>query len=184
VDFIQTGVQSHEPFRDKACDRYRRRCKRRVARLSAVAKSRIWVSRQHVLNVRAANMSALPDDPDHFWRWLSNRTEGPLCPDPFCFVPRRSYGDYLASLTTPFTSSETGSPRLTIVHGQCVDVVEGTAGVTTLGSIVSFPGSDKQCQQTSQHIDRLQRIPEPIEQVIRQNICEVASAEVRSASGD
>src|SRR5580704_15771370 len=85
---------------------------------------------EHVLNVRAANMSALPDDSDHFWRWLSNRAEGPLCPDPFCFVPRRAYGDYLASLTTPFTSSESGSPRLTIVHGQCADVVEGPAGVT------------------------------------------------------
>ena len=84
---------------------------------------------EHVLNVRAANMSALPDDPEHFWRWLSNRAEGPLCPDPYCFVPRRTYGDYLASLTTPFTSSESGSPRLTIVHGQCEDVVEGTAGV-------------------------------------------------------
>jgi uncharacterized NAD(P)/FAD-binding protein YdhS len=85
---------------------------------------------EHVLNVRAANMSALPDDPDHFWRWLSNRAEGPLCPDPFCFVPRRTYGDYLASLTRPFTSFESGSPRLTIAHGQCVDVVEGSAGVT------------------------------------------------------
>jgi uncharacterized NAD(P)/FAD-binding protein YdhS len=85
---------------------------------------------EHVLNVRAANMSALPDDPNHFWRWLSNRAEGPLCPDPYCFVPRRAYGDYLASLTTPFTSSESGSPRLTIVHGQCVDLVEGTAGAT------------------------------------------------------
>ncbi|MGY3606308.1 MULTISPECIES: FAD/NAD(P)-binding protein [unclassified Bradyrhizobium] len=87
---------------------------------------------EHVLNVRAANMSALPDDPGHFWRWLSSRAEGPLCPDPYCFVPRRTYGDYLASLTTPFTSSESGAPRLTIVHGQCVDVIEGTAGVTVM----------------------------------------------------
>jgi uncharacterized NAD(P)/FAD-binding protein YdhS len=84
---------------------------------------------EHVLNVRAANMSALPDDPEHFWRWLSNRAEGPLCPDPYCFAPRRTYGDYLASLTAPLTSSERALPRLTIVHGQCVDLSEGPAGV-------------------------------------------------------
>ncbi|WFU79182.1 FAD/NAD(P)-binding protein [Bradyrhizobium sp. CIAT3101] len=96
---------------------------------------------EHVLNVRAANMSALPDDPEHFWRWLSNRVEGPLCPDPYCFVPRRAYGDYLASLTRPFTSSESGTPRLNIVHGQCVDVVEGAAGtVVTLDDGSSHTG--------------------------------------------
>lgn len=30
----------------------------------------------HLLNVRASNMSALPDQPDHFWRWLSARDAG------------------------------------------------------------------------------------------------------------
>ncbi len=63
---------------------------------------------EHVLNVRAANMSALPEDPEHFWRWLSNRAEGPLCPDPYCFVPRRTYGDYLASLTEPLRRAKAG----------------------------------------------------------------------------
>jgi len=96
---------------------------------------------EHVLNVRAANMSALPDDPDHFWRWLSNRPKEPLCTDPYCFVARRTYGDYLASLTTPFMSSESGSPHLTIIHGQCVDVVEDTGGVTvTLADRSSLTG--------------------------------------------
>jgi uncharacterized NAD(P)/FAD-binding protein YdhS len=84
---------------------------------------------EHVLNVRAANMSALPDDPEHFWRWLSNRPEGPLCPDPYCFVPRRTYGDYLAGLTASLTSSGSALPRFTILHGQCVDLSEGAAGV-------------------------------------------------------
>lgn len=84
---------------------------------------------EHVLNVRAANMSALPDDPEHFWRWLSNRDEGPLCPDPYCFVPRRTYGDYLASLTSSLTSDENGPPSLTVLHGQCVDLDEGPSSV-------------------------------------------------------
>src|SRR6202020_771593 len=50
----------------------------------------------HRLNVRASNMSAFPDDPDHFWRWL--RANGHAGEDRFCFVPRLVYGRYLASL--------------------------------------------------------------------------------------
>jgi uncharacterized NAD(P)/FAD-binding protein YdhS len=82
---------------------------------------------EHVLNVRVANMSALPDEPDHFWRWLTSR-EGvpPPCPDPYCFVPRRIYGDYIASLLT--TSKGRSLHRLSIVQGTCVDVSEELNG--------------------------------------------------------
>jgi hypothetical protein len=45
-------------------------------------------------------------------------------------------------------------------------------------------GATSSAKKHHMHIDRLQRIPEPIEQVIRQTICEVASTEVRSAGGD
>ena len=51
----------------------------------------------HVLNVRAANMSAYPDDPDHFWRWVGEHSSVD-CPDAQSFAPRRLYRDYLASL--------------------------------------------------------------------------------------
>jgi uncharacterized NAD(P)/FAD-binding protein YdhS len=83
---------------------------------------------EHVLNVRIANMSALPDEPDHFWRWLTSR-EGvpPPCPDPYCFVPRRIYGDYIASLLT--MSQGRSLHRLSIVQGTCVDVSEELNGV-------------------------------------------------------
>jgi uncharacterized NAD(P)/FAD-binding protein YdhS len=50
----------------------------------------------HRLNVRASNMSAFAEDPDHFWRWL--RANGHKGEDRFCFVPRSVYGRYLASL--------------------------------------------------------------------------------------
>jgi uncharacterized NAD(P)/FAD-binding protein YdhS len=50
----------------------------------------------HRLNVRASNMSAFADDPDHFWRWV--KADGYEGEDRFCFISRSVYGRYLASL--------------------------------------------------------------------------------------
>lgn len=77
----------------------------------------------HVLNVRAANMSAFADDPEHFWRWLvAHRADEYLrCSDPFCFAPRRLYGSYIASLIEPLRATGRAG-RLDIVQGQCVEV--------------------------------------------------------------
>ncbi|QOZ38280.1 FAD/NAD(P)-binding protein [Bradyrhizobium sp. CCBAU 53421] len=87
----------------------------------------------HLLNVRVANMSALPDQPDHFWRWLASRElDAPLCPDPYCFVPRRIYGDYIASLLEQRTSDPADVERLSIVRGTCVDIHEHPAGVSVI----------------------------------------------------
>jgi uncharacterized NAD(P)/FAD-binding protein YdhS len=84
----------------------------------------------HLLNVRVANMSALPDDPDHFWRWLSRHgPEQRLCRDPFCFVPRRLYGDYIASLVEPLLGGTCAPRTLSIVHGECNEVAETPTGV-------------------------------------------------------
>ncbi|MGY8681526.1 FAD/NAD(P)-binding protein [Bradyrhizobium sp. UFLA05-153] len=85
----------------------------------------------HLLNVRASNMSALPDQPDHFWRWLNSRdADASLYRDPYCFVPRRVYGDYIASLLEQQTSEPTDAPRLSVEHGTCVDINEGPACVS------------------------------------------------------
>ena len=74
---------------------------------------------EHLLNVRVANMSALPDEPDHFWRWLSMRgSDAPLCADPYCFVSRRIYGDYIASLIEPLMSNGRATHHLSIVQGE------------------------------------------------------------------
>jgi uncharacterized NAD(P)/FAD-binding protein YdhS len=62
----------------------------------------------HRLNVRASNMSAFPDDPDHFWRWL--RANGHRGGDRFCFVPRLVYGRYLGSLIED-RLAESDAPR-------------------------------------------------------------------------
>ncbi|MFD1959956.1 FAD/NAD(P)-binding protein [Novosphingobium panipatense] len=49
---------------------------------------------EHLLNVRASNMSAFPDDAGHFLRWMhfSDADEANR------FVPRLSYGTYLREL--------------------------------------------------------------------------------------
>jgi uncharacterized NAD(P)/FAD-binding protein YdhS len=88
----------------------------------------------HLLNVRAANMSALPDQPDHFWQWLCARDDDGTgswrnCGDPFCFVPRRIYGDYIASLIAPLVSDGKSGGRLRVIRGQCVDVSAAPSGV-------------------------------------------------------
>lgn len=55
----------------------------------------------HLLNVRAMNMSAFPDEPRHFVDWLSRREDsrapvGLIPPSGHAFVPRGLYGTYLA----------------------------------------------------------------------------------------
>jgi uncharacterized NAD(P)/FAD-binding protein YdhS len=91
----------------------------------------------HLLNVRVANMSAFPDHPEHFFRWLQDY--GPAhkvgAPTHFCFAPRSVYGEYLASLLAEETPQ-----GVRIIRGSVADVTELLDGVrVTLanGSIVS-----------------------------------------------
>lgn len=70
----------------------------------------------HLLNVRAANMSAFPDRPDHFVRWLAEQGGAQGGGD---FVPRATYGAYLREL---LAGAQAAAPdRLTIVAGEAVD---------------------------------------------------------------
>ena len=85
----------------------------------------------HLLNVRAANMSAFADDPDHFTRWLSRQTDAPAATeDPeFRFVSRGLYGRYLESLVLEHLATPEGRPRLTVVRDQARDLSVTSDGV-------------------------------------------------------
>lgn len=76
---------------------------------------------EHLLNVRAPGMSALPDDPDHFSRWLEARGD-----DPDGFAQRRVYGAYVTQLLAR------ASERICILSGEALDVVRGPSGETVL----------------------------------------------------
>jgi len=77
----------------------------------------------HILNVRAGNMSALPDQADHFVEWLGREQLG----HDGSFASRRDYGAYLCSLLGEF--SERAQGRLSIVTGEAVDLIQQDHGV-------------------------------------------------------
>lgn len=80
--------------------------------------------RGHLLNVRASDMSALPDEPDHFVQWLA-RDGGSLRRNDF--APRADYGRYLQDLLADSLRRSEG--RLRIVTGDVTALREQAEGV-------------------------------------------------------
>ena len=65
--------------------------------------------RDHLLNVRANNMSAYADMPDHFVRWAQQNYSSLVAPDDF--LPRPVYGEYIASQIRDASRSREGELR-------------------------------------------------------------------------
>lgn len=78
----------------------------------------------HVLNVRAGNMSALPDDPGHFARWLETRGVADAATS---FASRVTYGVYLREMLDAALAASGG--RLTVRYGEVTDAVESDRGI-------------------------------------------------------
>lgn len=91
---------------------------------------------EHLLNVVARNMSALPDHPNHFLNWLRTRVEYADTPEPTLretFVPRRVYGDYLRSLSfSYFNPVEERPVRVETVADEAVDVLVDDNGARVI----------------------------------------------------
>lgn len=80
----------------------------------------------HLLNVSAQGMSAWPDDPDHFRRWLSHRL--PDLHEPgSAFAPRGLYGDYLGGILDALARNE--PVRLRLVHVCAVSLAPNASGI-------------------------------------------------------
>ncbi|WP_278471670.1 FAD/NAD(P)-binding protein [Gimesia maris] len=93
---------------------------------------------EHLLNVAARNMSAVPDHANHFLDWLRTRVDYSDLPDPQLretYVPRRIYGDYLRSiLATYMQPIDRHHPaEIQVIEQEAVDIefnFEGSAEIT------------------------------------------------------
>jgi uncharacterized NAD(P)/FAD-binding protein YdhS len=79
-------------------------------------------SPHHLLNVRGANMSALPEAPNHFLDWLGDSdADGELT-----FVTRDRYGQYLQALLRD--AARQGSGRLVFEHDEASGLIRQEGG--------------------------------------------------------
>lgn len=85
---------------------------------AALAKGLAFGTRrsEHLLNVRASNMSAFPDDPGHFLRWMGFSTNEQANR----FVPRLAYGQYLREVLIKALAD--AQARLVIHTGEVTDI--------------------------------------------------------------
>lgn len=79
----------------------------------------------HLLNAPAARMSAFPDDPEHFVRWLEERAPGRF--GGASFAPRALYGEYLAGIADRARTA--AGPRLRHVRALATSVTVAANGV-------------------------------------------------------
>ncbi len=87
-------------------------------------------SDRHLLNVRAEGMSAFPDQPGHFLRWLADYRGDDALVNPSAFVPRRLYGQYLRDVLATAADQAQRDVRLEIVHGEVTGCTAGQARTT------------------------------------------------------
>jgi len=76
----------------------------------------------HLLNVRAMNMSADPDQPDDFTQWLGRQRQRP--PEPFAFASRAEYGAYIQDRLRRVVQSCAAANRLDLVQDAVVAIRE------------------------------------------------------------
>lgn len=94
-------------------------------------------SSDHLLNVPVERMGAWPEDPEHFLHWLQEHRGEPEIPDRVergDFVPRRLFGDYVASLLTSVRRSAPEHVELNQIAGEVIDLEERPGG----GGILRF----------------------------------------------
>jgi uncharacterized NAD(P)/FAD-binding protein YdhS len=86
---------------------------------------------QHLLNVQAAGMSALPEDPSHFvdWRRRDNLVDSDVGSDPAAFASRRQFGRYLDETLRDALDAAQGTAGVRQLRARAVRVRRTATGV-------------------------------------------------------
>lgn len=90
--------------------------------------------KNHLLNVAAAKMSALADEPDHFVNWLKATSFDDFTPHDDVngqYVPRFIYGRYVRSLLDDVIADGSKKMNLNIISERVVDIDPGFSIKTT-----------------------------------------------------
>ncbi len=85
----------------------------------------------NLLNVPAGRMSAIPDDPGHFVRWVAERVERTGFPDTVegsDFLPRQLYGEYVYQTLRATREEVSALVRLDVIAGEAIDLEETAQG--------------------------------------------------------
>jgi len=115
----------------------------------------------HLLNVRASNISAYPDAPDHFVEWLDRNAirEGVTGEGRFRFAPRLTYGRYLAEQLQEAADVPSNRHRFARVQDEAIAVSRGAHGIAvTLASGQTLAG-DIAVIATGYEAPRRSRLP-------------------------
>lgn len=89
-------------------------------------------NREHLLNVTADRMSALPDDPGHFQRWAAGRVGEagyPAAAAPGDFLPRWVFGEYVRAVLAEAKGSAAAGVIFEEIKGDVIDIETETGGV-------------------------------------------------------
>jgi uncharacterized NAD(P)/FAD-binding protein YdhS len=128
---------------------------------------------EHLLNVPAGKMSAIPDAPDHFLQWIN--ANGFPCATPAMFAPRRVYGEYLEDVLRAEMRAGDGQ-NLRHICAEAVDIGVNDSGarltlsdnstlraekvVLAMGNPASCPHPDASMRRLDGHLeDRWQHSP-------------------------